>query len=109
MTLPVQTPAETFKVNVSQLTPSTQVSSPSLAPPTAVLSQLTIGPAGPIVSEVGVAARDDGKAANTVNEKISTTRCPNDREENGRVFEATRVLRIVVFLERRLDTFGIIS
>src|SRR5437764_14291885 len=49
---------ETFKVNVSQLTPSVQVDSSADAPPVGGPSQATGGSLGPIVPDGGAAACD---------------------------------------------------
>src|SRR5918996_6351153 len=45
------------RMNVSQVTPSTQVLSSSEPPPAAVPTQFTVGPPGLSVPEVGVAER----------------------------------------------------
>src|SRR6185503_11450177 len=60
MLLPVQSVGRppTVSVNVSQLTPSTQVPSPFEVPPTAVPFHIIGGDAGEIVPLPGLAARE---------------------------------------------------
>jgi len=78
------------------------VVSPSLAPPTAVPSQLTIGPPGPIDPAVGAAAFDDCNAAKrTLRAKMSAARKLNDRDndrgEDDRALEAIHLFLFAIF------------
>ena len=106
MILPAQTPVETFSVKVSQLTPSTQVSSPADEGPVAVPSQLPVkGSTGPdelIVPDGGLDANDDGSGARRMlKAKVMTTNAL--KANNALSLESWNLgkiclLRLLVFL-----------